>query len=581
MNTIQKTILILMAGISIMNLTTQPKAQSIDPIWREALAEPVDLNVEWLETIQCDGVTMRSLRYTGSIWNGQPQRIYALYAQPDGPGPFPAILQIHGGQQTCFPENIAMFGYACLSFDWWGSYTMNRPADKITNWSEGIIYLDTDPKGDYRASQLFHAGLAAIRGIDVLCAQPGVDAARIGVQGISWGGWLTWLVNGLDSRVKSATPTYGTGSCHLALNASYTGDGPEPPAWRGPWGKVFDPVNFVADQHGALMHINGTNDFFGYLPVADRQLAALKVDHRRSVSPNCNHCLSTETVEAALAWHDAHLKGDGRFPAEPTVQLAVDDKGMVTARIQADESHPVTAVRVDYRRGDMAQVLGCWLPAPASPLEPGVWTASIPLVGLDDTLSVIAQVTYDDRFTISSAVAQALPARDLPGAICDEKPTPVLTAWGTAPAGWAMQRVPDFFDPTMPGGRLARAILDGRPAMVVTGPQDYDQMVVSTHLPADPSREKGGTRGLEIWTHDVAQLHIHTNVIMERPECKTHHRMIEPGPGWHRTVVRLDEFKGDDGVADLKTWDGVYRLILHAIATPGGSVGIGEVAWVE
>lgn len=572
----------LMAGILMINLTAQ--AQTIDPIWRETLSEPVDLNVEWLETIECEGVTMRSLRYTGSTWDGQPQRVYALYAQPEGPGPFPAILQIHGGQQTCFPENIALFvkrGYACLSLDWWGGYTMDRTPEKITNWSESIIYLDTDPEGNYRASHLFHAALACIRGIDVLCAQPGVNTGRIGVQGISWGGWLTWLVNGLDGRVKSATPTYGTGSCHKSLNASYNGDGPKPPAWREPWGKFFDPANFVADQHGALMHINGSNDFFGYLPVADRQLAALAVEHRRSVSPNSNHSLAPETIEAALAWHDAHLKGDGQFPTEPRVELTVNEDGSVIARIQADESRPVTAVRVDYRRGDLPQVLGCWLQSPAQPVSPGHWQADIPLVNVTDELRVIAQVTYDDRFTISSAVAQAVPVKDFPTARATEKPSPILSDWGQSPKGWTLQRSADYYDPTMPGARLTRAILDGRPAMVVTGPQTYGQMVVTTHLTADPGREKGGERSLEIWTHDAAQLHVHTNAIMERAECKTHHRMIDPGEGWHKNIVRLDEFKGDDDVADLKNWDGVYRLIFHAIATPGGATGIGQVRWVE
>ena len=42
-------------------------------------------------------------------------------------------------------------------------------------------------------------------------AAPDVDAERIGVTGISWGGYLTCIVAGLDDRLKFAVPVYGCG----------------------------------------------------------------------------------------------------------------------------------------------------------------------------------------------------------------------------------------------------------------------------------------------------------------------------------------------------------------------------------
>ena len=41
-----------------------------------------------------------------------------------------------------------------------------------------------------------------------------VDAKRTAVTGISWGGYLTCIIAGLDSRFKAAVPVYGCGFLH-------------------------------------------------------------------------------------------------------------------------------------------------------------------------------------------------------------------------------------------------------------------------------------------------------------------------------------------------------------------------------
>ena len=37
------------------------------------------------------------------------------------------------------------------------------------------------------------------------------DPAKLGVQGVSWGGYLCWIVNGLDSRIRVSVPGFGVG----------------------------------------------------------------------------------------------------------------------------------------------------------------------------------------------------------------------------------------------------------------------------------------------------------------------------------------------------------------------------------
>ena len=57
----------------------------------------------------------------------------------------------------------------------------------------------------------YHAVAAAIRGHSLIRSFPEVDAQRTAVTGISWGGYLTCIVAGLDSRFKAAVPVYGCG----------------------------------------------------------------------------------------------------------------------------------------------------------------------------------------------------------------------------------------------------------------------------------------------------------------------------------------------------------------------------------
>jgi len=50
---------------------------------------------------------------------------------------------------------------------------------------------------------MYHAVAAVIRGHSLLRSQPEVDAARIGITGISWGGIITNVVAGVDARDRA------------------------------------------------------------------------------------------------------------------------------------------------------------------------------------------------------------------------------------------------------------------------------------------------------------------------------------------------------------------------------------------
>ena len=57
----------------------------------------------------------------------------------------------------------------------------------------------------------YHAVADVILAHSLLRSMPEVDAGRIGITGISWGGYLTCVVSGLDDRFRFAVPVYGCG----------------------------------------------------------------------------------------------------------------------------------------------------------------------------------------------------------------------------------------------------------------------------------------------------------------------------------------------------------------------------------
>ena len=78
--------------------------------------------------------------------------------------------------------------------------------------------MDRDPKDQWT----YHAVAAVIRGHSLLRSFPEVDAEQIGVTGVSWGGYLTCIVDGVDSRFKFAVPVYGCG--YLYENSRWLGE---------------------------------------------------------------------------------------------------------------------------------------------------------------------------------------------------------------------------------------------------------------------------------------------------------------------------------------------------------------------
>ena len=99
------------------------------------------------------------------------------------------------------------------------------------------------------------------RALDVLLAQEGVDAARIGVCGISGGGTQTTLLLGADDRFTAAAPTCYVTSWRNQLAAKLGADAEQWPYPIMAWG--WDHVDILASfAPKPLRLITATRDFF-------------------------------------------------------------------------------------------------------------------------------------------------------------------------------------------------------------------------------------------------------------------------------------------------------------------------------
>src|SRR5439155_3113860 len=90
----------------------------------------------------------------------------------------------------------------------------------------------------------YHAVANVIKGVSLLRSLPEVDPERIGVTGISWGGYLTCIVAGLDQRLKVAVPVYGCGHIHenSAWNKTFAG---LPEGQRSRWIENWEPSRYI------------------------------------------------------------------------------------------------------------------------------------------------------------------------------------------------------------------------------------------------------------------------------------------------------------------------------------------------
>jgi hypothetical protein len=184
--------------------------------WVNAAPKFEDLGV-----IPGNGYQMRKLRY--EIVPGF-QSTAILYEPLNMHGKVPAILNVNGHvgapgksieykQKRCI--TFARNGILALNLEWLSFGELG--AEFNQHWYGAHLDL-------VGANELGLFYLAMRRGLDYLYEHPNTDRARLGMTGLSGGGWQTIILSSLDERVRVSVPVAGFSSIIPRVEATEHGD---------------------------------------------------------------------------------------------------------------------------------------------------------------------------------------------------------------------------------------------------------------------------------------------------------------------------------------------------------------------
>ncbi|PYT54303.1 MAG: hypothetical protein DMG46_22220 [Acidobacteria bacterium] len=167
------------------------------------------------------GYRLRKLRY--EIVPGF-QSVAILYEPEKLRGKVPAILNVNGHvgppgkaveykQKRCI--NFAKHGILALNLEWFFFGELRQDGNQ--HWYSAHLDL-------VGANGLGIFLLEMRRGLDYLYNHANVDRSRLGVTGLSGGGWQTIFLSSLDERVKAAVPVAGYSSVSAKVEARKYGD---------------------------------------------------------------------------------------------------------------------------------------------------------------------------------------------------------------------------------------------------------------------------------------------------------------------------------------------------------------------
>jgi cephalosporin-C deacetylase-like acetyl esterase len=229
---------------------------------------------------------------TGLLYDAIPVgdkrvQVFAYYSAPKGTPPeggWPAVVCVHGGGGTAFDAWVTKWnnhGYAAISMDLEGHYPIRRTADdrrgpRLPTESPGLSRLGVfqNYQDPIEEQWYFHAVALVIQAHSLLRSFPEVNADKIGMTGISWGGTLTSTIMGVDSRFKFAIPVYGCG--FLPDSDGHQGLAIKPGTQSDFVNANFDGSAFFKNVTIPTFWVNGTNDKHFPMPSTQQSAQAVK-----------------------------------------------------------------------------------------------------------------------------------------------------------------------------------------------------------------------------------------------------------------------------------------------------------------
>lgn len=234
--------------------------------------------------------SLEAIYYAGEPYQGHETRVFAYLAIPSKVYRPPGIVLVHGGGGKAFREWAEMWadrGYAAIAMDLAGrGPDGERLSDGGPDQGDDVKFNDI-AKG-VREAWPYHAVANVIRAHSLLRNTPGVDASRTAITGISWGGYLTCIVAGVDDRFDAAVPVYGCGYLHED-SVWVSRMNQLPPADRQAWIDNYDPSQYLPGVQMPILFVNSTTDFAYPLDSYQKSYRAVRGPRTLSVTTTLLH----------------------------------------------------------------------------------------------------------------------------------------------------------------------------------------------------------------------------------------------------------------------------------------------------
>ncbi|HRX83065.1 MAG TPA: alpha/beta fold hydrolase, partial [Pirellulaceae bacterium] len=365
--------------------------------------------------------SVRSLSYAGEPYQGKPTRVFAYYASPGTLNAnilldrnLPAVVLVHGGGGTAFREWAELWakrGYAAIAMDLAGY----RPHEGVnqhqrenrTRLEEGgpdqgddekFGSVDKDPAEQWP----YHAVANVIRAHSLIRSFASVDSNRTAVTGISWGGYLTCIVSGVDSRFKAAVPVYGCGFLH-ENSAWLDRFGRMTAEQRERWVTLWDPSRYLPAVSMPILFVNGTNDFAYPLDSYMKSIAAVPGEKQFCITVKMPHGHPAGWAPPEIGlFIDSHLQGGQPLATVDSLRIT-DGKAQTTYQSEV----PITKAELHFTTDTKPINQREWQSTPAT-ISSEVINADAPPA---DTTAWFFTLT-DSRGAVSSSTVQLVVLAD-------------------------------------------------------------------------------------------------------------------------------------------------------------------------
>lgn len=343
---------------------------------REALIESLDDQVYEVPAtyphVSHNAGEIHAFFYDSIDYKGQPKRTFAYIGIPESDHPVPAMVLVHGGGGTAFHKWVKIWndrGYAAIAMDLEGHLPENvaTGGGRLSHEHSGPSRVGRfgDAELPIQEQWMYHAVSDIFIGHTLLRSFPEVDADRIGVTGISWGGILSSLVSGIDARYKCAIPVYGCGYLYESHGhfKSVQSDAQ----------KFWDPANHFADGSVPTLWVNGDGDGHFSVNTTSRSYETTSDHAVLSIHPGHPHGHGAgwdpRRVPEIYAFADRILKGEGAALA----QIVKQPTGRSVDLIYESET-PIESATVYYLNEPLTYRKPASDPK-AKHSRPGAWIA--------------------------------------------------------------------------------------------------------------------------------------------------------------------------------------------------------------